>query len=469
MVQPANQFSNYAAGWGPQQQQLPGAKPFAAPTPGTAVKGVTGNAMQQSAAPPTLPDVAGSWYDAVNPNVVDYGPGTGGYLGTDGQWEETYGGGGPNTGTSPTYALGFNVPTADYGQQWINPAANPAGATGGAPNFGWPQFGGGYTQSGATPSYGLMAGANNALLQGGPAAGAMGALGGTMAGNIAQMFGGPTVAPYAGIPAAVDPTNAMASMLSGQGNYGLVQDAVRAGAQPVLDRLFEDVMPQLRSSGIAAANPTGEIKDLNRIVPRVMRDITNAGTQAALGEYNRAMGSRDAAASQMSNLAQQAQQFGSNLQQNALDNYRQQVLGLGGIGTDLLGQQSADMRAGLAMMPQTIQTGMMPEQYMQQYGQFQQGFEQAALQDAINRWNFTQNQPLEMANWYNQILSGVPGLGSTTTSSVAGNPMAGAAGGAMAGAGLGSLLPSAAGAQGLAAFGGPIPLLLGALAGGFLS
>ncbi len=171
----------------------------------------------------------------------------------------------------------------------------------------------------------------------------------------------------------------------------------------------------------------------------------------------------------MSNLAQQAQQFGSNLQQNALDNYRQQVLGLGGIGTDLLGQQSADMRAGLAMMPQTIQTGMMPEQYMQQYGQFQQGFEQAALQDAINRWNFTQNQPLEMANWYNQILSGVPGLGSTTTSSVAGNPMAGAAGGAMAGAGLGSLLPSAAGAQGLAAFGGPIPLLLGALAGGFLS
>jgi hypothetical protein len=440
MVQPANQFSNYAAGWGPQPQQLPGAKPFPAPTPGTAVKGVVGNTMQQSTSTPTFNDVAGDWYDTVNPNNVDYGPGTGGYVGTDGQWEETYGGGGPNTGTSPTYSLGYPVGTPNYGEVWQNPAANPVGATGGAPNFGWPQFGGGYTQSGATPSYGLMAGANNALLQGGPAAGAMGALGGTMAGNIAQMFGGPTVAPYAGIPAGVDPTNAMAAMLSGQGNYGVVQDAVRAGAQPMLDTLFEDVMPQLRSRGISAANPTGEIKDLNRIVPRVMRDITNMGTQATLGEYNRAMGSRDAAASQMSNLAQQAQQFGSNLQQNALDNYRQQVLGLGGLGTDLLGQQSADMRAGLAMMPQTIQTGMMPEQYMQQYGQFQQGFEQSALQDAINRWNFTQNQPLEMANWYNQILSGVPGLGSSQTSSVAGNPMAGAAGGALAGGGIASML-----------------------------
>lgn len=329
------------------------------------------------------------------------------------------------------------------------------------------QFGGPYSQMGATPDFSLMAGANNALLMGGPGAGAMDALGGTMTGNLTSMFGGPSVAPYAGISGANDPTQAISNMLSGQGNYGLVQQAVAAGAQPTIDRLFEDVLPQLRSRGIAAANPTGEIKDINRIVPRVMRDISNIGTQAALGEYNRALGAQGTAAQLMAPLGQRSSEFGASLQQNAMDTYRQQVLGLGGLGTDLLGQQSGDIRAGLAMMPQTIQTGMMPAQQMQQFGNFQAGFEQSALQDAINRWNFEENRPIEMMNWYNQLIQGVPGLGGTQTSSVATNPMAGAAGGAMAGAGLGSM----AGATSLMGVAGASPplwpfLLAGGLAGG---
>ena len=333
-----------------------------------------------------------------------------------------------------------------------------------------PSFGGPYSQSGTTPSFGLMAGANNALLQGGPAGGLLDELRGGASTNIAQMFSGPQVANFSGIPAANDPTAAISGMLSGQGRYDLVQNAVRAGAQPTLDILSEDIMPALRSRTVGSGgNATGEIKDLNRIVPRVMRDITNAGTQAALGEYNRAMGARDQAAGLMSGLGMDARKFGAGLEQNAMDTYRNQVLGLGNLVGGLTGQQSQDMRAGLLTMPQTIQAGLMPMQMMQQYGGYERDLREQALQDSLNRWNLYQNRPMEMSNWFNQILSGVPGLGGTQTSQMPeGSPAAGALSGGIAGMGLHSLLTSGASPI-LASNPGLWPFLLGGAAlGGLL-
>ncbi len=289
---------------------------------------------------------------------------------------------------------------------------------------GLPSWEAQYQSQPGTPQFNLMGAANNALLTGGPAMGALEELGPLAGGALGGAFGGGPFDP------SLDPTAALQQMLSGEGQYGLVQDAVRAGAQPSLDILQEDILPALRSRTVGAQNPTGEIKDINRIVPRVMRDITNAGVGATLGEYNRAQTSRDRAAMQM---------------QGSQDLFRNQALGLGGLQAQLLGQQSGDIRAGMAMMPQTIQTGMMPADFMQQYGQFQSGFEQASLQDELNRWNFAQNQPQEFSNWFANLLGGGLAAGGTQTSEMSGNPALGGAMGALGG----SMIPGLLGPGGL--------------------
>jgi len=361
-------------------------------------------------------------------------------------------------------------------------------------------FGGGFNnqigdwQSGFTPGQTGFAGApmsQNTPFAGAPMAGA----------TPYQGFNGSVANNMSGI----DPSGAINQALSGQPNYDAVQGAVQAGAQPMLDMLFEDVMPQLRTQTNASNNPTGEIKDTNRIVPRVMRDIGNMGQQAALGEYNRAMGSRDQAAGLAGNLGlgyenlgQQSNQFGSNLgqqlnmfnagqglqgnmfganlnqannqfnagqglqanmfgsnlgqeyqnmlmgnsqfnaglglqsdqsQQSAWDNYMGQALGLGGLGAGLAGQAGSQMGQGVGQWGDVFNQGMSPFGFGQGYGQFASGFENQALQDAMNQWNYGQQQPYNNMDWFSQILSGSGGLGGQTTTQQPGaDPMTTAAG-----------------------------------------
>lgn len=75
---------------------------------------------------------------------------------------------------------------------------------------------------------------------------------------------------------------------------------------------------------------------------------------------------------------------------------------------------------------------------------------QAELQDAINRWNFEQNQPLSMLQQYQGLVQGNYG-GSMTQPSYS-NPGAGLLGGAATGAGIASAL-GATGPWGWAAAG----------------
>lgn len=338
--------------------------------------------------------------------------------------------------------------------------------------------------AGIAPNFGNMVGANQALMTGATPAGMMARAAAPMAlGQLNRGFGAPISvmggdyssgfdpssfnfqASAANNPSGLDPTGAIQNMLSGQPNYDMVQDAVRAGAQPTLDILAEDIMPQLRSRTVGSNNPTGEIKDLNRIVPRVMRDITNTGTQAALGEYNRALGAQERGAglagqlgTAYSNLGLNAAQFGAGLgqdtaqfdasqalrgdlaNQGALESFRNASLGLGNLGAGTAGQLSGDMATGVGQFPSVFNQGMAPFNFGQQYGQMVGGYENMALQDAMNRWNYQQNQPYQNANWYSGILSGAGGLGGTITQDGGQNQALGALGGAATGAGIASAL-----------------------------
>jgi len=71
-------------------------------------------------------------------------------------------------------------------------------------------------------------------------------------------------------------------------------------------------------------------------------------------------------------------------------------------------------------------------------GQMQQGQAQAELQDAVNRWNFEQNAPLQNLQAYQGLISG--NYGSQISQPSYSNPAAGIIGGLASGAGLASSL-----------------------------
>lgn len=101
----------------------------------------------------------------------------------------------------------------------------------------------------------------------------------------------------------------------------------------------------------------------------------------------------------------------------------------------------------MAFLPQTAQMGTLPASLYGQAGDLQAGFNQAALQADMDRWNYNQNLPSEWFNNYLNQLSVLGGQGGQTSafSDTASNPYLGAAGGALMGGMLGgSLFPSAA-------------------------
>lgn len=77
---------------------------------------------------------------------------------------------------------------------------------------------------------------------------------------------------------------------------------------------------------------------------------------------------------------------------------------------------------------------------LMQAGQAAEGYQQAALQADINRFNFMQGLPQAQLGQYLGAVYGSP-RGSVTTQPVYRNPATGALGGALAGAQLGSVIP----------------------------
>lgn len=94
---------------------------------------------------------------------------------------------------------------------------------------------------------------------------------------------------------------------------------------------------------------------------------------------------------------------------------------------------------------------------LMQAGQAAEGYQQAALQADINRFNFQQGLPQNQLNQYLGAVYGSP-RGSVTTQPVYQNRPAGALGGALAGAQLGSVIPGVGTAIG-AGVGGLLGLL----------
>lgn len=270
--------------------------------------------------------------------------------------------------------------------------------------------------------------------------------------------------PTFGQAGGLDATNALQSALSGQPDYAGVQASIKAANQPLLDQLNNEIIPGLNSKATFLNNGTGGIKTLNRVLPQVENQMSQNAAALTEQERNRALSAQQQAAGLVSQggLAANAQglqgattaaNLGQNLanlnlqtdlgQANALGDYRSQALGLGGLGGNLASGTSSNMLQGISQFPSLSSLGALPGQLSSQFADWGAGQQQQALNDQISKFNFAQQQPQNMLNWYSGILNGMGNLGGTTTTTQTpsgSSQVAGGIGGALAGATLGGYL-----------------------------
>lgn len=275
--------------------------------------------------------------------------------------------------------------------------------------------------------------------------------------------------------AGAAPTSAAFSRaLSGQPDYAGLQSSIDAANAPILRQFNEELLPQLSQRAAFLGNPTGGIKTLNRVLPQLGQQLGENALRATEAERQRALGEQTQTAQYLTGAGLQSagtlgglglQGYGLGLQgasQSAglQDSYRQQLLGLGGLGGQLLGQTADNQLRGASLFPALAQAGQLPGQLSGQFADFGRQFQDQALQDQIARFNYYQNLPNQTLNQYSALLNGYAGLGGTQTAS---GPGPSRAGGAVGGAVTGATLGAPLGPFGVA--GGAV---LGGLAGLFL-
>jgi hypothetical protein len=109
--------------------------------------------------------------------------------------------------------------------------------------------------------------------------------------------------------------------------------------------------------------------------------------------------------------------------------------------------ERARQMASIAAAPEMAGADYQDIQRLLTTGQAQEGYQQMALQDAINRFNYQQNLPSMKLQQYLSAAYGSP-MGGIATQSVPSysNPAAGALGGALGGYALGGPVGAAGGA-----------------------
>lgn len=207
---------------------------------------------------------------------------------------------------------------------------------------------------------------------------------------------------------------AMGRMLSGTPDYSGLQQSIDAANAPIMRQFEQDILPQLNQRATFLGNPTGGIKSLNRTLPELGERMSENAMLATEGERQRAL---------------QAQQAG-----------------LGMYGQFAQGATQAGL-AGAGLFPSLADAGRYPGQVQEQFGNWMAGYNQQALDDAINRWNFEQNAPFQNLQNYNSIVQGFGGLGGTQTMP-GGSRASGILGGAMAGSQIGAGIGSGYGGWG---------------------
>lgn len=187
------------------------------------------------------------------------------------------------------------------------------------------------------------------------------------------------------------------------GNNPYVQRSIEAAIRPTTDTLMREILPSIRTNAAATGN--------------VGSSRQGIAEGLAISDANRQ--SQDTAARMMGDAYQ---------------------AGLGNLGR------------ALAAGPQTIQAGSMPAGYLGQVGAAERSYEQALIDENIQRYNFEQQAPYTELQQYLNVIG--QNFGGTTTTQ---NTQGGVSGGNSVLGGLGT---------GLSAYAmGANPWLAGAIGG----
>lgn len=114
-----------------------------------------------------------------------------------------------------------------------------------------------------------------------------------------------------------------------------------------------------------------------------------------------------------------------------------------GMGGDIYNQERARQQAMIGAAPQLAQADYADINQMMNLGQIAEGYQQVALEDAINRFNFAQQAPYMKLQSFLTGAYGAPmgSVGSVTSPQYSGSRFGGVLGGAATGAALGSVIP----------------------------
>lgn len=340
------------------------------------------------------------------------------------------------------------------GQTFVGPTEGQIGAWGTQLNYADQVFGGQQA-----PQFGQATGALGNALAGNTSLGSMANTLSPIASSALQSgfsggapsFNPSQFTPSLGSIGGMDTTGAFSKALSGQPDYSAVNNAIGAANQQQFNQLYSDVIPQLNQRASFLGNPSGALKSLNSTLTNLTNNQNLNAQQTYLGQLNRAQDTQQQAAQYLTGAGLQAAGLG---QQGAVANanvggdYRQQLLGLGGLAGNLASGASSDALRGVSLFPSLAQTGTVPGQLQSQFADWGANFQNQALQDQLNRYNYYQNLPYQNLSQYSGLVNGYGGLGGTTSTKVPNNPVAGAAGGAILGNQIGSGIGSGYGGWG---------------------
>lgn len=255
--------------------------------------------------------------------------------------------------------------------------------------------------------------------------------------------------------AAIAPTQQTVSGAYLGGNpffQGAFAPAARA-AQDVFEQGIQGVSSQASQAGRFGSGAMGQLQD--RASGQFSQALTDVAGQLAFQNYAQERGLQEAAMGRLGALSQQDVQNRMSGAQ-ALTQSQQQA-----IQSQLQAASGLAQTAGQDFARQLQAAGMAPDMAAQDYadiqrlidlGQMQESYQELALADAMNRFNFQQAAPQQNLQSYLSAAFGAP-MGSQVSQPIFRSQVGGALSGGLAGAGLAGL-------------GGFNPLIGGALGAG---
>lgn len=288
----------------------------------------------------------------------------------------------------------------------------------------------------ATGSLGTLAGAsdagNNPLL----AAGQQTVPGSVAAINTATQNPGATAAGTLAGATGANTANAVNSALTAQpGSNPWVDEMVSRALAQNTRNFTQTALPAIDNAAQMAGGYGGTRQGVAQGVALQGLADANATTAANLysSQYNTDADRALNAAGLGANIANAGTQAGLTQTGQGLTAAN---LGLSTLGSGYTSGLDAAKAAGV-LAPGVQQIGLGGANAAAAAGTATDQYQQALVQDALNRWNYQQDLPYNKLNEYANLVMGGSGSGGTVTSaSGGGSPVAGALGGAAAGAGL---------------------------------